>query len=73
MTFRMSFVESEINADGNHMLGDYSRIWYNFLNDDHNYQNCRQVLKDQYNAVIDNNHILFGSEEDAVRFILRWS
>lgn len=73
MTYRMSFVASEINADGNHMLGDYTRVWYNFLNDDDNFQNCRQVLKDQYNAIIEDNDILFVLEEDAVRFILRWS
>jgi hypothetical protein len=74
MTFRMSFTESEINADGNYVVSGYGQVWFNFLDDDYNYQNCSQVLKEQYNAcIVDGNHVLFGTQEDAVRFILRWS
>ena len=73
MTCKISFVEWCIDDAGQRVATDYTPTWYNFCCVDDNYVNSRQVLTADYNAIIVDNDIIFATEEDAVRFILRWS
>ena len=57
---------------------DYTPQWKNFSASIWNgaavgSPRIRQILREDYNARIEQNDIIFATEEDAVRFILRWS
>ena len=57
---------------------DYTPQWKNFSASIWNgaavgSPRIRQILQTDYNARIEQNDIIFATEEDAVRFILRWS
>jgi lipocalin len=73
MTCKISFVEWGIDDAGQRVATDYTPTWYNFCCVDDNYVNSSKVLTADYNAIILDNDIVFATEEDAVRFILRWS
>ena len=69
---RISFVEWEIRAEELYAL-DYTQTWKNFCETDLQYLHSTRILNTEYNAFIEDNDIIFATEEDAVRFILRWS
>jgi hypothetical protein len=56
---------------------DYTPMWNNFSasiwTDYSREPSSREILQTDYNARIEKNDIVFATEEDAVRFILRWS
>jgi hypothetical protein len=74
MTCKISFVEWEMRAGELYAL-DYTQTWKNFCETDEQYMHSIQtrILDTEYNAFIEDNDIVFATEEDAVRFILRWS
>jgi len=69
---RISFVEWEMRA-GELYARDYTQPWKNFCETDLQYLHSTRILETEYNAIIVDNDIIFATEEDAVRFILRWS
>jgi hypothetical protein len=69
---RISFVEWEIRAEELYAL-DYTQTWKNFCETDLQYLHSTRILNTEYNAFIEDNDIIFATEEDAVRFILRWA
>ena len=74
---RMSFVvwEDDPEIKGKQTV-DYTVQWKNFCiwNDAAaGSPRIRQILREDYNARIEQNDVIFATEEDAVRFILRWS
>jgi hypothetical protein len=69
---RISFVEWEMRA-GELYARDYRQVWKNFVESDDQYLYGNEILNKEYNARIVRNDIVFATEEDAVRFILRWS
>jgi hypothetical protein len=73
MTVRICFIEWGINPDGVTYARDYAQVWKNFVGSDDQYLHCNEILNTEYNACIIHNDIVFATEEDAVRFILRWS
>ena len=78
---RISYVEYDYieydNGTGLHHPVDYTPMWKNFTasiwTDDKRPPSSGQMLDTEYNAFIEDNDIVFATEEDAVRFILRWS
>jgi len=52
---------------------DYTQVWKNFVGSGDQYLHSSKILETEYNACIIHNDIVFATEEDAVRFILRWS
>jgi len=69
---RISFVEWEMRA-GELYARDYTQPWKNFVESEEQYLYSSEILNTEYNACIIHNDIVFATEEDAVRFILRWS
>ena len=74
---RMSFVVWE---DDPEIIGkravDYTPQWKNFsasIDAAVGTSRFRQILREDYNARIEQNDVIFATSEDAVRFILRWS
>ena len=72
---RISFVEWEMREGVLLYVCDYTQTWKNFCETDEQYMHSIQtrILDTEYNAFIEDNDIVFATEEDAVRFILRWS
>ena len=73
----MSFVvwEDDPEIEGKQTV-DYAVQWKNFCiwNDAAaGSPRIRQILREDYNARIEQNDVIFATSEDAVRFILRWS
>ena len=55
---------------------DYAVQWKNFsasIDAAVGSPRIRQILREDYNARIEQNDVIFATSEDAVRFILRWS
>jgi hypothetical protein len=73
MTVRISYIKWGINPDGVTYASDYAQVWKNFVESDEQYLYSNDILDREYNARIIHNDIVFATEEDAVRFILRWS
>ena len=76
---RISFmVWQDDPAIKDYQVVDYTPQWKNFSASIWNgaavgSPRIRQILREDYNARIEQNDIIFATEEDAVRFILRWS
>ena len=75
---RICFIEWGFKENGDKYARDYTQVWKNFVESDDQYLFCgslysREILNTEYNAIIVDNDIIFATEEDAVRFILRWS
>ena len=73
MTVRICFIEWGIKENGDKYARDYRQVWKNFVESDDQYLYGNEILNKEYNAHIVRNDIVFATEEDAVRFILRWS
>ena len=72
MTVRISFIEWDMR-DEEMCAQDYTQVWKNFVMASENYLHSSEILETEYNACIIHNDIVFATEEDAVRFVLRWS
>jgi hypothetical protein len=78
---RISLVVYELDMFGNQHMVDYTPAWKNIIDHIDNtigehplWQNsARFLLKQEYNAYLDANDIVFENREDAMRFILEWS
>ena len=73
MTVRISFIEWGTKENGEKYARDYAQVWKNFVESDDQYMYSNETLNTEYNAYVTENDIVFATEEDAVRFILRWS
>jgi len=73
MTVLICFIEWGIKENGDKYARDYTQVWKNFVGSDDQYLYSREILNTEYNAIIVDNDIVFATEEDAVKFILRWS
>jgi hypothetical protein len=73
---RISFVEWEMREGVLLYVRDYTQTWKNFCETDEQYRMHSiqtRILDTEYNAFIEDNDIVFATEEDAVMFLLRWS
>jgi hypothetical protein len=73
VTVRICFIEWGIKENGDKYARDYTQAWKNFVESEEQYLHSKDILNTEYNAHITENDIVFATEEDAVRFILRWS
>lgn len=71
---RVSLVIWETGEDKKPVAVNYTSTWQNFVEDcDMNIISTRRKLREEYNAYPEGNAIVFATDADAVRFILRYT
>lgn len=70
---RLSYVEY-YDDFGIKIATNYTRTWHNFADEcERRRLTQRHILRKEYNAKIQGSEVIFATEQDAVKFILRWS